>query len=489
MPMPQAAFEADFTAAGSLTEFHELLDRADDHWPLDTVTHQPGPERNLQYEAGGKYIARECEVLIALWDGVQSGKVGGTSAIVKFQTEGVTQGQDCDLTPPELFPVYHIVTPRASNANVAGQALRLMVKYPPAFEDDSKKAEEYYARTFGNLDEFNSYIRDGGDSLLAEARVSKAYVCDQASLAKLTPEQALTLDRYAIADALAQRGQRRMLWTHRALHWLVLGSFVCFVLFAHLREHPVSALALSFVVLIAGILIYRLAKRKGLDNKSLDYRAMAEACRVRFFWQIGGIEESVADNYIEKQRTELDWIRYGLRGWTIGSAAGVGGAWASTDDRLSFILENWVKGQDTYFEGAAEKRLKHSERMELWVSACIFAALIVGAAVLAAVGIAQYREGELWKGPEWLDWLLIVIDAFLAGGALLHHANQRRAHAELRKQYARMKDIFNNASRTIQVNDFKKVRNCLLKLGRAALEENGDWVLLHRERPLELPHP
>jgi septum formation inhibitor MinC len=88
-----------------------------------------------------------------------------------------------------------------------------------------------------------------------------------------------------------------------------------------------------------------------------------------------------------------------------------------------------------------------------------------------------------------LDWFVIAIDAFLAGAALLHHANQRRAHAELKKQYARMKDIFKNASRTIQVKDFEKAQNCLLKLGREALEENGDWVLLHRERPLELPHP
>jgi hypothetical protein len=28
----------------------------------------------------------------------------------------------------------------------------------------------------------------------------------------------------------------------------------------------------------------------------------------------------------------------------------------------------------------------------------------------------------------------------------------------------------------------------LRELGQEALEENGDWVLLHRERPLEVPH-
>jgi hypothetical protein len=261
--------------------------------------------------------------------------------------------------------------------------------------------------------------------------------------------------------------------------------------FAHLPAHPGLSLTLSFVLLGAGISTYRRAKKMRLDNKSQDYRAIAEACRVGFFWQIAGIEDSVADNYIEKQRTELDWIRYGLRGWAISSTAGTGGAWASTDERLSFILKHWVGEQGNYFDKATKKRREHSESMERWAAAWLYVALGVAAAVLVAVAIAQFREGRWWESPEceWLDWLLIVIDGFLASAALLHHAHQRRAHAELRKQYARMNDIYRNALRTIQVNDFQKAQKCLLKLGREALEENGDWVLLHRERPLELPHP
>lgn len=31
-------------------------------------------------------------------------------------------------------------------------------------------------------------------------------------------------------------------------------------------------------------------------------------------------------------------------------------------------------------------------------------------------------------------------------------------------------------------------RDLVRELGEAALAENGDWVLLHRERPLEVPH-
>jgi len=34
----------------------------------------------------------------------------------------------------------------------------------------------------------------------------------------------------------------------------------------------------------------------------------------------------------------------------------------------------------------------------------------------------------------------------------------------------------------------REVQALLEELGKEALVENGDWVLLHRERPLEVPH-
>jgi hypothetical protein len=134
--MPKRMYEMDF-GEDSLAEFNRLLAQANQSFEIPLVASeaavsQPGPERNLQYEAVGKYIARESQILIALWDGVKSDNVGGTAAIVKFQTEGMPDGQACNLLPPELFPVYHILTPRASNPSLAGslEAVRTNRRFP-----------------------------------------------------------------------------------------------------------------------------------------------------------------------------------------------------------------------------------------------------------------------------------------------------------------------------------------------------------------------
>jgi hypothetical protein len=56
-----------------------------------------------------------------------------------------------------------------------------------------------------------------------------------------------------------------------------------------------------------------------------------------------------------------------------------------------------------------------------------------------------------------------------------------------------MEAIFGHASElvrgAIESRNYENACECLTKLGKEALAENGDWVLLHRERPLELPHP
>ena len=39
--------------------------------------------------------------------------------------------------------------------------------------------------------------------------------------------------------------------------------------------------------------------------------------------------------------------------------------------------------------------------------------------------------------------------------------------------------------RVLEEGDFETFRHLLFDLGKEALRENGDWVLLHRERPLD----
>ena len=69
--------------------------------------------------------------------------------------------------------------------------------------------------------------------------------------------------------------------------------------------------------------------------------------------------------------------------------------------------------------------------------------------------------------------------------------SERRAFGPLARQYERMAILFDAASTqhagALAAGRNEESRRILFETGCEALAENGDWVLLHRERPVRVP--
>jgi hypothetical protein len=64
--------------------------------------------------------------------------------------------------------------------------------------------------------------------------------------------------------------------------------------------------------------------------------------------------------------------------------------------------------------------------------------------------------------------------------------SHKRAEKELIKQYAFMSRVFRKARNLLDsTGDVEFRRRVLKALGQAALDEGAEWLLMHRERPLE----
>lgn len=122
LPMRRALYESDFTAE-SHDEFTRWLDGKVKCWfelPLiegntETAIAGYSPARDKQYAFVGEYIARHCQVLIALWDG-EAGKPGGTQEVFAYKKDGhpILPGspRSSRLESVEAALLYHVVTPR-----------------------------------------------------------------------------------------------------------------------------------------------------------------------------------------------------------------------------------------------------------------------------------------------------------------------------------------------------------------------------------------
>jgi hypothetical protein len=512
LPMAQAIYEEDFTSRGSLDEFRELLGQAHHSFviPLapgntENNIRTQGENRDRQYEAVGKYIARQSQILIALWDGVDRGLVGGTASIVRFKTEGMVEPQPHPhrslLEPAECGPVYHVVTPRVRNPTPERRPFGLNHLYPKAHRDRGE-AERYFHKLFTNMDEFNQEAIEAGAGFAGMVAQSKAYVIPPAMEGLLPPNLRATLGHYGLADALAIRFQGATVGTMKGLHALVFFGVVCFAIFAHYRA-PWFMIPSLFMVIIAG-LVYGRARRKNYQDKYQDYRALAEGLRVKLFWRLAGILDEVTDHYLGKSRTELDWIRHALRGWSLGERD-EGGEGPHPDspgtmDAMNLVLTHWVHDQQRYFARAGRKAHQRLDGLERWVAGSLILAglltILATILVFAAPSIAHVREdGARALGGEeggLIPGIIVAISTCLLAAGLIHHLGEQMAFSEHSKQYARMQRLFAHASglitQAMAVRDLKRAQAVVRDLGREALAENGDWVLLHRERPLSVPH-
>ena len=94
----------------------------------------------------------------------------------------------------------------------------------------------------------------------------------------------------------------------------------------------------------------------------------------------------------------------------------------------------------------------------------------------------------------WQEWLTFGVAAATIAAALFHDYQRRRAFHQHAKNYEIMHGIYRRALRALDEaqragvveRELSVARDIIYEIGREALAENADWVLLHRELPIEL---
>ena len=122
-------------------------------------------------------------------------------------------------------------------------------------------------------------------------------------------------------------------------------------------------------------------------------------------------------------------------------------------------------------KAARFKRTTSLGKVTLWVGILI-------AVLLAVVGT------DLSETQKQL--LLVLMGTFPLIAGVRDAYSHKKAEKELIKQYRFMRGVLANARRLLDSSTDADFRRKVLKaLGTAALEEDAEWILMHRERPLE----
>ena len=505
LPMPIETYLDDFEAEESKAEFMRLLERADDVVELPIAEGSDregiaeyGPQRDRQYGVMGAWIVRNSHLLLALWDGVMSHLPHGTADVVMFNLEGIPEefSRSASLIePPEGDPVYHVVTPRRG-AEIPRDALSVRRLFPPRFSEGNE-GEARLTAVIDATERFNRDVLTQPDDFEESCRQSIEWVAGDDVEAIERLGHAPTLRLFSLADTLANRfaGHTRV-----SLKWifiLVAVSALFFDIYTHVYLLAWPLLATYLLGLVVVYVLVLRSSRGEFHSRYLDYRALAEGLRVRLFWDIAGVDDEIADNYLHKQRSELDWIRYALRVWKPRSAEETGYLSGVENNpsappemtpemRLDIVRRRWIEDQRAYFARSAAREEHAAHRAVMYGN--IF--IIIGILLALFQVVAQAIDNpDFTKEPN--HWLLVAVALSPIFAGLAVGYAEKRAHHDHARQYERMATHFSNATARftefLDAGDLERSRRLIEEIGKETLAENGDWVLIHRDRPIEAP--
>jgi hypothetical protein len=507
LPMPQSEYERDFSTPGEVTKFRELLQRSDSvievphETPsdLDLISSETTDDptisfaRNRQYARAGIFTSNHCQILLALWDGKRGEHLGGTGSVVHYHLTSVMEGFDDDDAPASLLSddendmAYHIVCSRNRPGGTPEPGLDLLsggwlstpfaATRKPEIPDNFRLMLNRLQEFYDDCGRYSESIRMQGGSLLENGTSLQV------------PGGAPVVDHlYRCADWLAIHYQKRVNRGLLTTYSLAVLMGLVFILYTE-SIGPTYLVLVFVAIFFAGYVLQVVSDRRQWHRKYLDYRALAEGLRVQLYWSLAGVVETRSaefayTNFLQKQDVELGWIRHVMR------TASMSRDRSRSPDTgwVDWVIARWVGdeqdenggdggGQLAYYarkrrlNAASYKKTGRLSSISLWIGMTI-------ALVLAAVTsmIDEFQRTVMLVLMGMLPLIAGVRDAY----------SHKKAEKELIKQYDFMARVFENARKLLNdSHDVRFQRRVLRALGQAALEEGAEWILMHRERPLE----
>jgi len=156
--------------------------------------------------------------------------------------------------------------------------------------------------------------------------------------------------------------------------------------------------------------------------------------------------------------------------------------------RREDLLDSWIRDQIAFFDKRCrEYESKVEVAHRVW-RACVYGALMIA---MATTWLVLSHPAGIDVGTlEHIGLALIVLA--MAYAALSHERIKFWGYEALIRRYRLQREVFARAEKTFEAardrGDPDQVEEVLRALGLEALTENCSWLLLHKDRPLEV-HP
>jgi hypothetical protein len=383
-------YRADFESEKSRQEFDDLCSRA--RQQIEPPERLPPEQRDAGYLWAGQEVARNSDVIIAIWDGQASRGVGGTADLIR-RLRHRDQERRPERAPEE--PVLAESGPLRIIVDIsAGHAPYVFVDEEPPYDVAAAAAQDRLRSDWAGLHTFNHRSFKPADwqrwteqmmEGLAPARY-RQWPRLNYLLTQITPP----LTR---ADQEAIAAQRAFRWSSYAL----FGSTALATILAALQAIIFTGtweLAVGELVLIIATVIIVTAERGWKNNNKhwFVYRFLAERLRTTFYLlAVGCVPDTDFDvGGTTEEPTQNDWVR---RAFTeiLADSDPEKDTLENFETMSSLIRAHWMAGQLRYFERTSKKMMRRHRTVRGLLYGVLGATIV--AALLHSLRIWPFHSG------------------------------------------------------------------------------------------------
>ena len=475
-PMPFSDFLQDFTSENKREALLSLKGQCrqviETPWALSLDADITDP-RDQQYRNQSIFVARQSQLVVALWDGTPAQPSGacGTAYVVELCRKGLPPIEGEVLAAPETTSLIHIPVRRQSDPD-----------RKPVLEAKPPASDRIYKDVCKEFGSYNKAAAKLCTTKPQNVKQSKDWLISETCIQTLDVAAQTLIDQYACADGLAIDRQ--------ATRNRVVKVASIATIFAAVAQATNGLLAQTSWMIVYGIavglayglylILFKLPFYR-TEDRYLEYRALAEALRVQVFWRLAGLPAEAAEHYLQLVKTEVGWVREALRSISLHASI----ANFERTVAVDVVKEFWIDEQIRYFvgteaeevNGASLKCKKLQGRFDFVAnSAMVCGAILVGAA--SAASIYDIPTDIKAAASAYSATFFLLGGVFKAYVAAMGYADQAIS-------YEKMGAIFRGAKRILE-QDQRRQNECLFALGKQALAENAEWLLQHRKNAFKV---
>lgn len=282
IPMGIEKYLETFSSDSAREEFNKFCAKA--IFVRDTSIDMVYEDNSDAFRSNTRELSNNADLLIALWDGIASNQVGGTSDTLYYKLKKIHRPKnltDVALNQKEFGSAIVIPVSRT------GDQTKLVTKVPYSLKPVS-------------LEETSI---DEASDLLAVSKHNWNKLKFESQSPSLTYSEILTKNALSLAEKMRKKFIVALL--------VILTSSFLTIVAIEIQSRSTSKIISVATILVAlsAFVIYQIVTKLEIKDKYHQFQAVAEAGEIQQLWSKVGIPEDVSDYFLTGINSSFDWMR------------------------------------------------------------------------------------------------------------------------------------------------------------------------------------